>query len=197
MSAFGSVWSTLVKSRVFEWNVHNKKCPYDFRDTSILERSKSNTTKYGLKSFRNYGAKIWNLLPNNCKSVVSLGDFKNIIKSWNGPSYKCPVCSTFFKLVLLFSNCCTSCSVSNVIPVYLTISIRLFYVCVPFYSLYASMGNGYKLSTLLFTPSFLHNSFTNCKLCYVLFPCECHCFYSCRIIADLSSCFCFDCTNTK
>ena len=43
-----------------------KKCPYDFRDTSILERSKSNTTKYGLKSFRNYGAKIWNLQPNNC-----------------------------------------------------------------------------------------------------------------------------------
>ena len=59
-----------------------KKCPYDFRDTSILERSKSNTTKYGLKSFRNYGAKIWNLLPNICKSVISLGDFKNIIKSW-------------------------------------------------------------------------------------------------------------------
>ena len=27
--------------------------------------------------------------------VVSLGDFKNIIKSWNGPSCKCPVCSTF------------------------------------------------------------------------------------------------------
>ena len=34
-----------------------KKCPYDFRDTSILERSKSNTTRFGLKSFRNYGAK--------------------------------------------------------------------------------------------------------------------------------------------
>ena len=34
-----------------------KKCPYDFRDTSILERSPSNTTKYGLKSFRNYGSK--------------------------------------------------------------------------------------------------------------------------------------------
>ena len=58
-----------------------KKCPFDFRDTSILERSKSNTTGFGLKSFRNYGAKIWNLLPNNCKSAVSLGDFKNMIKS--------------------------------------------------------------------------------------------------------------------
>ena len=72
-----------------------KKCPYNFRDTSILERSKSNTTRYGLKSFRNYGAKIWNLLPNNCKSAVSLDDFKNMIKSWNGPSCKCSVCSMF------------------------------------------------------------------------------------------------------
>ena len=72
-----------------------KKCPYNFRDTSILERFKSNTTRYGLKSFRNYGAKIWNLLPNNCKSAVSLDDFKNMIKSWNGPSCKCPVCSMF------------------------------------------------------------------------------------------------------
>ena len=34
-----------------------KKCPYDFRDASILERSKSNTTRYGLKSFRNYWKK--------------------------------------------------------------------------------------------------------------------------------------------
>ena len=53
-----------------------KNCPYDLRDTCILERPKAYTTKYGLKSFRNYGAKIWNLLPNNCKSAVSLLDFK-------------------------------------------------------------------------------------------------------------------------
>ena len=49
-----------------------KNCPYDFRDNSILERPKSNTTKYGLKSFRNYGTTIWNLLPNNYKSAVSV-----------------------------------------------------------------------------------------------------------------------------
>ena len=78
-----------------------KKCPFHFRDTSILERPTSNTTRYGLKSFRNYGANIWNLLPNNCKSFVSLGDFKNVIKSWNGPSCKCPVYSTFWKISLV------------------------------------------------------------------------------------------------
>ena len=49
-----------------------KNYPYDCRDNSILERPKSNTTKYGLKSFRNYGAKIWNLLP-----AVYLSGFKN------------------------------------------------------------------------------------------------------------------------
>ena len=35
-----------------------KKCPHNFCDTPILERPKANTTKYGLKSFRNYEAKI-------------------------------------------------------------------------------------------------------------------------------------------
>ena len=68
-------------------------CPYDFRDNSILESPKSNTTKYGLKSFRNYGAKIWTLLPNDYKLAVSLRDFENVIKSWNGPNCKCSVCS--------------------------------------------------------------------------------------------------------
>ena len=38
-----------------------KNCPYDLRDTCILERPRAYTTKYGLKSFRKYGAKIWNL----------------------------------------------------------------------------------------------------------------------------------------
>ena len=72
-----------------------KNCPYDLRDTCILERPKAYTTQYGLKSFRNYGAKIWNLLPNNCKSAVSLLDFKNMIKSWNGPRCRCSVCCIF------------------------------------------------------------------------------------------------------
>ena len=34
-----------------------KNCPYDLRDTYTLERPRAYPTKYGLKSFRNYGAK--------------------------------------------------------------------------------------------------------------------------------------------
>ena len=37
------------------------KFPFNLRDASIPERSRAYTTKYGLKSFRKYGAKIWNL----------------------------------------------------------------------------------------------------------------------------------------
>ena len=56
-----------------------KNCPYDLRDTSILEILEH--IKNGLNSFGNYGAKIWNLLPNNCKPVVSLLDFRNTLLS--------------------------------------------------------------------------------------------------------------------
>ena len=34
--------------------------------------------KYGLKSFRSYGAKIWNVLPRKHKSAMNLADFKDI-----------------------------------------------------------------------------------------------------------------------
>ena len=44
-----------------------KKCTYDLRDNSLLERPAARLTKYGLKSFKSYGAKIWNLLPATYK----------------------------------------------------------------------------------------------------------------------------------
>ena len=103
-----------------------KNCPYDLRDTCILERHKAYTTKYGLKSFRNYGAKIWNLLPNNCKSAVSLLDFKNMIKSWNGPRCKCSVCCIFLNW---------SYSVKHD-TIYLTVCKLMFYACLIILSLY-------------------------------------------------------------
>ena len=59
-------------------NIQN--CPHDFRENSILERPNSNTNKYGLKSFRIYGAKIWNILPNNYKSAVFLSHYNEIME---------------------------------------------------------------------------------------------------------------------
>ena len=40
-----------------------KNCPCDLRNTSFLERPRAYTKKYGLKSFRNYGADLWTILP--------------------------------------------------------------------------------------------------------------------------------------
>ena len=64
----------------------SKQCTYNLRNVSVLERPKVNTTQFGLKSFKSYGSKIWNLLPNSFKKDISLGELKNFIKSWNGPN---------------------------------------------------------------------------------------------------------------
>ena len=72
-----------------------KQCPYALRDSSILVRPKVNLTQYGLKSFKSYGAKIWNILPISFKADISLNEFKTMIKSWDGPKCKCSVCDFY------------------------------------------------------------------------------------------------------
>ena len=72
-----------------------KQCPYALRDSSILVRPKVNLTQYGLKSFKSYGAKIWNILPISFKAYISLNEFKTMIKSWDGPKCKCSVCDFY------------------------------------------------------------------------------------------------------
>ena len=81
-----------------------KECPYALRDSSILMRPKVNLTQYGLKSFRSYGAKIWNHLPVSYKARISLSEFKTLIKSWDGPKCKCSVCALYTWPDLLFTS---------------------------------------------------------------------------------------------
>ena len=73
--------------------IHKKSSPYELRDTSILSRPKINYyIHYGLKTFSSYGAKVWNTLPVSLKSGLSLYEFKQMIKSWDGPSCCCSIC---------------------------------------------------------------------------------------------------------
>ena len=44
-----------------------------------------NTTKFGNKSLRAFGANIWNTLPEYIKSTTSLFEFEKFIKTWPGP----------------------------------------------------------------------------------------------------------------
>ena len=53
-----------------------EKCKYDLRDDFVINRSKVQTANDGLKSFEDYVANIWNLLPDCCEGTVSLDEFK-------------------------------------------------------------------------------------------------------------------------
>jgi hypothetical protein len=53
---------------------------------------RTRTVKYGTHSLSYYGAFIWNGLSNNLKSAVSLAQFKNLIKSWDGQQCRCAMC---------------------------------------------------------------------------------------------------------
>ncbi len=68
---------------------------YDFRSSTILKQPAFNGITYGLNSYRYKAPKIWNSLPNNIKNAVSLVQFKNMIKSWEGPKCYCSMCSRF------------------------------------------------------------------------------------------------------
>ena len=72
-----------------------KQCPYALRDSSILVKPQVNLTQYGLKSFKSYGVKIWNILPISYQADISLNEFKTMTKSWDGPRCKCSVCDIY------------------------------------------------------------------------------------------------------
>ena len=57
---------------------------------AILTLKKAHTTyatsitiECGLKSFRNYAVKLWNVLLRKYKSALNRDDFEDIIKTWN------------------------------------------------------------------------------------------------------------------
>ena len=65
---------------------------YNLRSGPTFSRTQARTTKYGLHSFRNYGATIWNALPTSIKACSNISSFKSAIKTWYGPSCKCNFC---------------------------------------------------------------------------------------------------------
>ena len=51
-----------------------------------------NQTKFGTRSIRCAGARIWNHLPDSIQSAENLRMFKTLIKTWQGPSCNCNYC---------------------------------------------------------------------------------------------------------
>ena len=50
------------------------------------------TTNYGLHSFKYYGTKIWNSLPDLCKKQTDITLFKTSLAEWKGTVCKCSAC---------------------------------------------------------------------------------------------------------
>ena len=59
-----------------------KETAYDIRNIVVLRLPISKTKKYGLNSIRYQGARLWNSLPNEIKSVSSLSVFKSLVTQW-------------------------------------------------------------------------------------------------------------------
>ena len=70
-----------------------KENKYELRSSIRLIQPKCNSVTHGLYSFSYKAPKIWNDLPEECKNAVTLKEFKNIIKMWNGPKCLCNMCS--------------------------------------------------------------------------------------------------------
>ena len=73
--------------------VQKKDIPYSLRDPDKLVQPRVNSTAYGIKSLRYYGAKLWNSMPIYIKEACSLQEFKLLIKQWSGPECQCAICN--------------------------------------------------------------------------------------------------------
>ena len=73
--------------------------PYSLRTTSHFRSRKIRTTRYGIETPSYLGPKLWNLVPNECKTIESLEDFKAKIKTWVPKNCRCRLCKTYIHQV--------------------------------------------------------------------------------------------------
>ena len=69
-----------------------KDSAYNLRDNVKVHQPVFNTMTFGRNSLRYQGAKLWNLLPIEIKKATNVKQFRNLIKTWLGPSCNCAMC---------------------------------------------------------------------------------------------------------
>ena len=70
-----------------------KRIQNDVRDNLKLIVPHFKNVTHGQRSFRYYGAHVWNDVPAEIKAAANIGVFKRLIKLWNGPSCQCNMCN--------------------------------------------------------------------------------------------------------
>jgi len=73
-----------------------KNVSYEMRDNHKLVLPHFNTIKYGKKSFKYYGAHLYNLMPVYMKANTDLQSFKKLVSTWEGPNCTCDICNFVF-----------------------------------------------------------------------------------------------------
>ena len=63
--------------------------------TNNFSSRKIRTTKYGIETPSYLGPKLWNLVPNEYKTIESLADFQAKIKTWVPENCPCRLCKTY------------------------------------------------------------------------------------------------------
>ena len=78
-----------------ELNPKIKGMVYNLRNNSSLKIGNLKTVFYETESFNNLGAKIWNLLPDEYKELISLSTFKSRISNWVTDECPCRMCKIY------------------------------------------------------------------------------------------------------
>ena len=70
-----------------------KEQRHNLRNKFLLKIPPSKSKTYGTNSLLFRASIIWNTLPNKYKIASSISEFKSLIKSWDGDSCKCFICT--------------------------------------------------------------------------------------------------------
>ena len=69
--------------------------PYYLRTTSHFRSKKIRTTKHGIETPSYLSPKLWNLVPNEYKTIESLANFKAKTKTWVLEICPCRLCKIY------------------------------------------------------------------------------------------------------
>ena len=70
-----------------------KQLNHELRNPYVLDIPRFKRMTYGKNSFAYYGPHVWNLIPNKYKQTIDLKQFKDLLKTWDGPNCSCKICS--------------------------------------------------------------------------------------------------------
>ena len=79
----------------FMWEMFKRKTNrYSLRTSNTLKLPPNNNTRHGTNSLVFRGSVLWNLLPDELKSVKTSRQFKQKLKSWSAKTCSCFICSS-------------------------------------------------------------------------------------------------------